>query len=137
MRNLPHGSYYRLREGYIHLPSFERTKKQIFPVGARHWRVFTSLENPSTMKSAEILMGHDWPGNIRELLNVIKFAFAVSERDVITKEDLPADSFECPRPISACAPALHMDEIALLVLSAIWEINLKAISQAAAAFYAF
>ena len=70
-------------------------------------------------------MGHDWPGNIRELLNVIKFAFAVSERDVITKEDLPADSFECPRPISACAPALHMDEIALLVLSAIWEINLK------------
>ncbi len=38
----------------------------------------------------------------------------------------PLTVFECPRPISACAPALHMDEIiALLVLSAIWEINLK------------
>lgn len=117
--------YYRLREGYIHLPSLKERKTDI-PLLVRHWQSHL-FSDPKTIdhEVMEILMGHDWPGNIRELLNVIKFAFAVSERDVITKEDLPADSFECPQPISACAPALHMDEIALLVLSAIWEINLK------------
>lgn len=33
-------------------------------------------------------MKHDWPGNVRELQNLVKFAFAVCENDIITARDL-------------------------------------------------
>ena len=81
--------YYRLREGYIHLPSLKERKTDI-PLLVRHWQSHLfSDPKPIDHEVMEILMGHDWPGNIRELLNVIKFAFAVSERDVITKKICP------------------------------------------------
>ena len=117
--------YYRLREGYIYLPSLRERKNDI-PLLIHHWQnhLFPS-QKPIDDAVMEAFMAHDWPGNIRELLNIIKFAYAVNETGTITKADLPADGFVCPQPISGQSPALFMDEISLMVLSAIWEINIK------------
>lgn len=117
--------YYRLREGYIHLPSLKERKTDI-PLLVQHWqRHLFSFWKSIDDEVMELLLQHDWPGNIRELLNVIKFAFAVSERDVITTADLPADSFITSQPVFNQPAALPLDEISLMMLSAIWEINLK------------
>lgn len=117
--------YYRLREGYIHLPSLKERKTDI-PLLVHHWqRHLFSCRKSIDDEVMELLLQHDWPGNIRELLNVVKFAFAVSEQDVITAEDLPADSFISPQPVINQSPSLFLSETSLMILSAIWEINLN------------
>ncbi|MBR9883687.1 MAG: AAA domain-containing protein, partial [Oceanospirillales bacterium] len=46
-----------------------------------------------------LLEAHDWPGNIRELANVVTTAFFLSEEDTLTPVDLPADfRGTCPAP---------------------------------------
>jgi DNA-binding NtrC family response regulator len=50
------------------------------------------------------LLHYDWPGNIRELQNVLERAMLLAEQDVIGPEHLPADV----RPVSrapSSAPA--------------------------------
>ena len=37
----------------------------------------------------QLLQGYDWPGNIRELANVIERAQILAEGDTITRDDLP------------------------------------------------
>ncbi|MBW1695137.1 MAG: hypothetical protein JRJ41_13580, partial [Deltaproteobacteria bacterium] len=39
------------------------------------------------------LENHDWPGNIRELENVIRRAIALGKSELIEPEDLPANIF--------------------------------------------
>lgn len=40
-------------------------------------------------KVAELFATHTWPGNIRELRNVIEGAFVIADGDFITEEDVP------------------------------------------------
>ena len=40
-------------------------------------------------KALDILKAHAWPANIRELQNVIEYAFAVGEGSVLTEDELP------------------------------------------------
>lgn len=37
----------------------------------------------------ELLLTHDWPGNIRELCNVLRVAITMSKQDIITYDDIP------------------------------------------------
>ena len=37
----------------------------------------------------DICMGHDWPGNIRELKNLVERMMVMASHDLITKEDMP------------------------------------------------
>jgi transcriptional regulator of acetoin/glycerol metabolism len=41
-------------------------------------------------RAIEMLMNHDWPGNIRELENVIEHAFILCPEGLILGEHLPA-----------------------------------------------
>ena len=41
-----------------------------------------------------LLLDYEWPGNIRELRNVIEYASAVSREQVLTVNDLPPEFFE-------------------------------------------
>lgn len=42
-----------------------------------------------TQTAANVLLGHDWPGNGRELLNTLEQAAATTENDLIDDDDLP------------------------------------------------
>jgi DNA-binding NtrC family response regulator len=51
------------------------------------------------------LLVYDWPGNIRELQNVLERAMLLAEQDVIGPEHLPADVRAPLGPAAAGAPA--------------------------------
>ena len=46
-------------------------------------------------ETLEVLTNYPWPGNVRELQNVVKQSLALSQRSVITPEDLPEHVLVC------------------------------------------
>ena len=53
------------------------------------------------------LHAHRWPGNLRELRNVIEYACAICQRGVVTCDDLPDDlAADCGAAVPAPTPAL-------------------------------
>lgn len=47
-----------------------------------------------TSETWEIFLGYDWPGNLRELRNIIKRAVLLTSGELVEKEALPADIYE-------------------------------------------
>ena len=90
--------YYRLRVVPIDISPLRERREDIEPlartllsrVAARQGR---SLRlSPDAMRT---LLGHDWPGNARELENALEYAVAVCRGQTILPEDLP--ELESPR----------------------------------------
>ena len=85
--------YYRLSVFHIHLPRLADRMDDI-PLLADHFLLNMGFNNAYTKVFAEetmdVLMKYPWPGNIRELANVIERAFYISmEERKIRPEDLP------------------------------------------------
>jgi len=96
--------YYRLAVVPIHLPQLRHRKEEI-PDLVKHLldvhteRLGISVDGiePEAM---EVLLEYSWPGNIRELENVLERALVLTEGTRITLEDLP-ESVRRPPPESA------------------------------------
>ena len=84
--------FYRLNVVKIDVPELKERKEDI-PLLARHFaRRFTFAGSPVKEISPEALAcleAYDWPGNIRELENVIQRALALGSKDLIRTWDLP------------------------------------------------
>jgi DNA-binding NtrC family response regulator len=88
--------YYRLNVISIHLPPL-RERKEDIPLLVEHFIERFNIEMEKKVEGVSdgalrILMGHDWPGNARELRNVIERAMVVAKDTRITEADvsLPA-----------------------------------------------
>jgi len=98
--------YYRLSVAKLTLPTLRDRSEDIAPL-VEHFLHQTSVkhglaEKPLGPGVLTALEAHDWPGNIRELRNVIESLMALSPGAVITLADLPPDI----RPVAAAsAPA--------------------------------
>ena len=87
--------FYRINVFPVYLPPL-RERKEDIPLLLAH---FTHKYNKENNKSIEgvsraaldILMAHDWPGNIRELENVIERAVVLCKKELISPADLPAN----------------------------------------------
>ena len=84
--------YYRLSVIPIEIVPL-RQKKEDVPLLVKH---FLDQQNKKTGRNRrinpdalDILVGYDWPGNIRELENVVERACTLCEGDVILPGDLP------------------------------------------------
>ncbi|MGC8768173.1 sigma-54-dependent transcriptional regulator [Calditerrivibrio sp.] len=84
--------FYRLNVVEIHIPPL-RERKEDIPILVAHF-----LNKYSYIKSAqfkvdeevlELFRKYNWPGNIRELENVIQYAIVNSNQNSITVDDLP------------------------------------------------
>src|SRR4051794_2788032 len=100
--------FFRINTFEIHLPPLRERKGDI-PALARHMLMrFGSrrgnLDAVLTPESLEVLMAHEWPGNIRELANAIERATILSGGGAIDPEHLPTQ-VPSRRP-SANAPAV-------------------------------
>ncbi len=90
--------YYRLNIVPIFIPPL-RERKEDIPLLANHFlRKFSQEYNKDIKKISPLalqrLVGHDWPGNIRELENKIQQCVVVATKDVIQPEDV-----ELPREL--------------------------------------
>jgi transcriptional regulator with PAS, ATPase and Fis domain len=86
--------YYRVNTVQINLPAL-RERKEDIPLLTKYFinRLNRRFDKHVTRISAavqDIFIRYHWPGNIRELENIIERAFAVSIGDDITLNDLPA-----------------------------------------------
>jgi two-component system NtrC family response regulator len=86
--------FYRINVVTINLPTLRERKIDI-PVLIRHFIEKYALENDKNVQeiskeAQDYLMRYGYPGNIRELENIIERAVVMSREKVITTIDLPA-----------------------------------------------
>ena len=85
--------FYRLNVIQIRMPTL-RGRKEDIPLLAQHFLEKYSAENKKFIRgiepqALEALMQYEWPGNIRELQNIIERGVVLSRLDMIVLEDLP------------------------------------------------
>ncbi|MCC5921774.1 MAG: sigma-54 dependent transcriptional regulator [Cyclobacteriaceae bacterium] len=87
--------YYRLSTFTIDLPPLNKRGDDIMLI-AEHFinQISKEMQKPIKLMSDEFkscLMGYSWPGNIRELRNVIERALILSDGDTLNFKDLPPE----------------------------------------------
>jgi two-component system response regulator PilR (NtrC family) len=85
--------FYRLNVIKIELPPL-RERKDDIPILIKHFLDIYSKENKKKIEGitedvTEILVNYDWPGNIRELENLIERAVVLTKSKLITRKTLP------------------------------------------------
>jgi DNA-binding NtrC family response regulator len=87
--------YFRLNVFHIHLPPLRDHKDDIAPLVEHMLRDINSKHGKHVRgvgaEVMDIFMSHTWPGNIRELRNVLERAAIVCDRDLIGRAHLPGE----------------------------------------------
>jgi len=87
--------YYRLNVVHIETPPL-RERREDIPLLAAHFLERYSGENNKRFKgfsaeAMEYLTAYEWPGNVRQLQNVVERCVVLASDEVIGVEDLPAE----------------------------------------------
>jgi transcriptional regulator with PAS, ATPase and Fis domain len=90
--------YFRLNVFPISLPALRERKEDIIPIANYFLESLPRIVKISTSALQE-LIGYSWPGNIRELRNVLEQASILSENGVIELHHLPGDLFKKKNPL--------------------------------------
>ena len=84
--------YYRLQVAALHIPALRERPGDILPLAQHFLGIYgqrLGMRDPQLSTEAmDILRYHSWPGNIRELENVIHHALLVCKENVVRVEDL-------------------------------------------------
>ncbi|MDB5350937.1 MAG: zraR 8 [Planctomycetota bacterium] len=87
--------YYRLNVISIRTPSLRERREDIFELAVhflgRHAQRVGKSASRLDDSAIEALVAHDWPGNIRELENVIERAVVLSDGPALGLADLPVE----------------------------------------------
>lgn len=118
--------YYRINVIKIIVPPL-RERKEDIPLLIEH---FISKFNQISDRRIEgispyatsILMQYNFPGNVRELENIIEHAFVLCDRNIIMPEHLP-DKFKSQRNIPAIEIANNMKELETVFLISVLKKN--------------
>jgi DNA-binding NtrC family response regulator len=106
--------YYRLNVVTISLPPL-RERREDIPELVRHFlttRRVGAAPFDIAPEALKALCRYDWPGNIRELANVIERAQILAEEPVITLDDLPENIADSDRDRAAAgADPRHLREV--------------------------
>ncbi|MGQ4808627.1 Nif-specific regulatory protein [Candidatus Entotheonellaceae bacterium PAL068K] len=84
--------YYRLHVVPIVLPPLRQRREDI-PMLVGHFLQRFNTENRKNLKissaAMDLIVGYDWPGNIRELENCVERMVVMARRDVVAPEEVP------------------------------------------------
>ena len=84
--------YYRINTFELHLPALRERVDEILPLAEIYVNKFAEKYRRNVKgispDAAELLKGHSWSGNIRELSNCIEKAVILSENELLTAADL-------------------------------------------------
>lgn len=94
LKNFRKDLFYRLNVINIELPPL-REKREDIPLLVKHFIDLYAKENRKEIEGVtedvmEILEDYDWPGNIRELENLIERAVVLTKSKLVTRASLPA-----------------------------------------------
>ncbi|MGB7631619.1 MAG: sigma-54 dependent transcriptional regulator, partial [Candidatus Deferrimicrobium sp.] len=103
--------YYRLNVISIHIPPL-RERREDIPLLVDHFIEKFNIEMGKEIRgisegAVRILMSNDWPGNARELRNVIERAVVVAKGNIVTEVDISLPSI----PSGADHRAKSLEEI--------------------------
>ncbi len=97
--------YHRLSQFVLKVPPLRERLDDISPLA----RYILALQNPSlkfTPRAMAALECHSWPGNIRELRNVVIQAAVMAMRDEIDAEDLPLPAADASEELASLGAAV-------------------------------
>ena len=101
--------YYRLHVIPIHLPALRERKEDILPIARYFLSRFAEEEDKAfrglTPDTQEVFLAYDWPGNVRQLQNVIRNVVVLHNGEQVTVEMLPS-------PLNAGIPSGKDDAVA-------------------------
>ncbi|MBW1862598.1 MAG: sigma-54-dependent Fis family transcriptional regulator [Deltaproteobacteria bacterium] len=87
--------FYRLNVVPIHIPPLRNRREDIFPLIEYFVHHFNKKIGRNildvTNETLKLMIEYDWPGNIRELRNVIEHMMITTKDDVISVENLPGE----------------------------------------------
>ena len=102
--------YYRLNVISLRVPALREHREDLLPLAEKFLAEAAVRNRRSGLQFSDearkAITSHTWPGNIRELRNVIERAVVLSRGNIINKEDLPDAIFE---PVTARASDLPAD----------------------------
>lgn len=85
--------YYRLNVVQMAMPALRDRKEDIAVLAHHFMRKFASLHDKKVEEiSSSVLMAlltHHYPGNVRELENIIEHAVTLTNKNILTDDDLP------------------------------------------------
>jgi two-component system NtrC family response regulator len=87
--------YYRLNVVHIETPPL-RERREDIPILAAHFLTRYSGENNKVFRgfspeAMDYLTAYEWPGNVRQLQNVVERCVVLAASDVVQVEDLPTE----------------------------------------------
>jgi PAS domain S-box-containing protein len=91
-KNFRKDLYYRLNVVPIHIPPLRERRNDILPLIFNFLEKFNNTyqgEKVLSPEAVEVLCKYDFPGNIRELANIIERLVVVTEKERIEVQDLP------------------------------------------------
>ena len=96
--------FYRLKVVTMVLPPL-RERKEDLPLLINHFIDKFAIENGKknqglTSEARDLLLKYDYPGNVRELINILERAVVITRDEYITSADLPFQSSSLPLPES-------------------------------------
>ena len=107
--------FYRLNVFAIRLPPL-RERREDIPYLVEHFsrqfgRTFTGTAHSVTADVQACLQAYDWPGNVRQLQNVLKYALIQAAGGVITLDCLPEDLRPSAPAVSGATPEARQLDI--------------------------
>lgn len=116
--------YYRINAAVLRVPPLRERRDEILPL-AKHFLTLCASEQEIeapvvSAEAAHALTGYHWPGNARELRNVMERALVLGDGDVVVVADLPGHIV----PVSDATAPERLDDALLhreveLLLSAL------------------
>ncbi|WP_052813046.1 sigma-54-dependent Fis family transcriptional regulator [Desulfonatronum thioautotrophicum] len=111
--------YYRLDVIPIQLPPLRERSNDVALLASHFLRRFSEEQLKSitefSPKAMRLLLDYSWPGNIRELENVVEQATVLAKSSVITPEELPARLKAVPEPSQSTASTLEEQERTIIL----------------------
>lgn len=105
--------YYRLHVVEIHIPALRERRDDIPLLLAYYVEKFSEARGRAPLEispeAAKLLCRYDWPGNIRELMNVVEGIVATSSGPMLTVENIPEIIFGSATPAELDRLPLDLD----------------------------
>src|SRR5262249_8239701 len=99
--------YFRLNGISLSIPPLRERTDEVLPLARRFLSDASRSRRPPKLsaEAVEILRGYSWPGNIRELRNVMDRALVLCEEGEIGAQHLPVEKMLRARLTPAAPPA--------------------------------